>query len=72
MNDDHDDEPLCSGLPIYTATDGQAYMSCRDVAALLRAIAEACRSLDEADFAPAVLDEEANAIDCHAIIHTRT
>ncbi|MFF7022989.1 hypothetical protein ACFY97_18550 [Streptomyces klenkii] len=70
MNDG-EPQPLSTSLPIYTATDGQPYMSCHHVAALLRAIAETCRNLDEAELVPDVLEDEANALACHAILHTR-
>jgi hypothetical protein len=62
-------------LPIVTATDGQPYLPCEAVLALLRAIAESCRNLaDDPDCtltgAGAAIDIEADALEARAIAHT--
>jgi ABC-type nitrate/sulfonate/bicarbonate transport system substrate-binding protein len=72
------DEPLdhaSSQLPIVTATDGHAYLGVDAVVALLRAIAESCRTLaDDPDAsleaAAAAIDMEADNLDCRGIEHT--
>lgn len=45
MTDPDDDpvRPVTSGLPLHTGRDGQAYLGCDTVAALLRAIAHTRR-----------------------------
>lgn len=63
-------------LPIVTSTDGHAYLGADAVVALLRAIAESCRSLaddpDAGDLraAAAAIDLEADNLDCRAIMRT--
>lgn len=62
-------------LPIVTASDGQPYLPCEAVLALLRAIAESCRNLaDDPDCtlhgAGAAIDIEADALEARAIAHT--
>ena len=62
-------------VPIVTANDGQPYMPCDAVLALLRAIAESCRNLaDDPDCdlhgAGAAIDIEADALEARAIGHT--
>lgn len=72
-------EPLphaADKMPIVTANDGQPYMPCEVVLALLRAIAESCRNLaDDPDCdlhtAGAAIDVEADALEARAIGHTR-
>lgn len=65
-----------AGLPIVTAMDGQPYLPCDAVITYLRAVADAHRNLaDEPDCdlhtAAAALDQEADALECVAIAHTR-
>ena len=57
-------------LPIVTASDGQPYLPCEAVLALLRAIAESCRTL--ADDPDCTLHGAGDAIDieARAIAHT--
>jgi hypothetical protein len=67
-------QPTVTSIPIVTGTDGQPYMGCDAVVALLRAVAEACRGnvhddADAGDFAAAV-DIEADALAVRAIAHT--
>jgi hypothetical protein len=62
-------------LPIVTASNGQPFMPCDAVLALLRAIAEACRNLaDDPDCdlpgAGEAIDIEADALEARAIDHT--
>lgn len=62
-------------LPIVTGNNGQPYIPCEAVLALLRAIAESCRNLaDDPDCdlrgAGAAIDIEANALETRAIAHT--
>ncbi|MDX2757880.1 hypothetical protein [Streptomyces europaeiscabiei] len=62
-------------LPIVTASNGQPYLPCDAVLALLRAIAESCRNLaDDPDCdlhsAGAAIDIEADSLEAHAIAHT--
>ncbi|MEU0200886.1 MULTISPECIES: hypothetical protein [unclassified Streptomyces] len=62
-------------LPVYSGSDGRAYLAADDAVALLRAIAESCRNLaDDPDCdlhsAGAAIDLEADAIACRAIEHT--
>lgn len=62
-------------LPVLTASNGQPYMPCGAVLALLRAIAESCRHLaDDPDCdlhtAGAAIDVEADALETRAISHT--
>ncbi|WP_060905340.1 hypothetical protein [Streptomyces scabiei] len=62
-------------LPIVTASDGQPYLPCDAVLALLRAIAESCRNLaDDPDCdlhsAGAAIDVEADSLEARAIAHT--
>lgn len=62
-------------LPIVTASNGQPYLPCDAVLALLRAIAESCRNLaDDPDCdlygAGAAVDIEADALEARAIAHT--
>ena len=65
-------------LPIVTDTDGHAYLGADAVVALLRAIAESCRTLaDDPDSgglraAGAAIDLEADNLDCLAIMRTST
>ena len=77
MTDEDDDlvQPASTSLPIVTATDGQPYIGCDAVLALLRAIADSCRNFaDEPDCdldsAAAAIDVEADALECRAIAHT--
>lgn len=63
------------GLPLVTANDGQPFMPCDAVLALLRAIAESCRNLaDDPDCdlhgAAAAIEIEADALEARAIGHT--
>lgn len=65
-----------SRLPIVTATDGHPYIGADAVVALLRAIAESCRTLaDDPDCdlrtAAAAIDLEADNLDCRAISMTK-
>ncbi|OMI34395.1 hypothetical protein [Streptomyces sparsogenes] len=69
-DDDAPVQPASTSLPIVTATDGQPYLGCDAVLALLRAIAESCRNLaSEPDCglesAAAAIDYEADALECH-------
>jgi hypothetical protein len=62
-------------LPIVTFADGHAYLGADAVVALLRAIAESCRTLaDDSDCdletAAAAIDQEADNLDCLAIMRT--
>lgn len=62
-------------LPVVTASNGQPFMPCDAVLALLRAIAESCRTLaDDPDCdlhtAGAAIDVEADALEARAIGHT--
>lgn len=62
-------------MPIVTAGNGQPFMPCDAVLALLRAIAESCRDLaDDPDCtltgAGAAIDIEADALEARAIAHT--
>lgn len=62
-------------LPVYSGSDGRAYLACDDVVALMRAIAATCRNLaDDPDCdlhgAAAAVDIEADALACRAIAHT--
>ncbi|MFJ4974176.1 hypothetical protein ACIP6X_02295 [Streptomyces coeruleorubidus] len=62
-------------LPVYSGSDGRAYLACDDAVALLRAIAETCRNLaDDPDCdlhgAGTAIDTEADALACRAIEHT--
>lgn len=62
-------------LPIVTASNGQPYLPCDAVLALLRAIAESCRNLaDDPDCdlhdARTAIDIEADALEARAIAHT--
>jgi hypothetical protein len=62
-------------IPIVTASNGQPFMPCDAVLALLRAIAESCRNLaDDPDCtlhgAGAAIDIEADALETRAIGHT--
>ena len=62
-------------MPIVTANDGQPYLSCEAVLALLRAIAESCRNFaDDPDCtlhgAGDAIDIEADALEARAIAHT--
>ena len=62
-------------IPIVTASNGQPFMPCDAVLALLRAIAESCRNLaDDPDCtlegAGAAIDIEADALEARAIGHT--
>lgn len=75
MNDDLGDEPqpISTRLPLAMGTDGQPYLGCDAVIALLRSISTVCRTLpDEVspDLLANVLDLEADALDCRAIQHT--
>ncbi len=71
-------EPLphaADKMPIVTANDGQPYMPCEAVLALLRAIAKSCRNLADApdcdlQTAGAAIDIEADALEARAIGHT--
>lgn len=77
MKDDDEHVPsAAAGLPIVTAMDGQPYLPCDVVITYLRAVADAHRSLaDDPDCdletAAAALDQEADALECVAIAHTR-
>lgn len=73
--DDAPVQPATTSLPIVTATDGQPYIGCDAVLALLRAIADSCRNLApdpdcDLDSAAAAIDYEADALECRAIAHT--
>ncbi|MFF8589962.1 hypothetical protein ACF061_00740 [Streptomyces sp. NPDC015220] len=62
-------------LPIVTASNGQPYIACDAVLALLRAVAESCRNLaDDPDCtlrgAGEAIDIEADALEARAIAHT--
>lgn len=62
-------------LPIVTASNGQPFIPCDTVLALLRAIAESCRNLaDDPDCdlhtAGEAIDIEADALNVRAIAHT--
>ncbi|OUD04674.1 hypothetical protein [Streptomyces swartbergensis] len=62
-------------IPIVTASNGQPFMPCDAVLALLRAIADSCRTLaDDPDCdlrtAGAAIDVEADALEARAIGHT--
>ena len=62
-------------IPVVTASNGQPFMPCDAVLALLRAIAESCRNLaDDPDCtlegAGATIDIEADALEARAIGHT--
>lgn len=68
--------PACTALPIATGSDGHAYLGCDAAVALLRAIAESCRTLaadPDCDLltAAAAIDMEADVLDCRAIALTR-
>lgn len=63
-------------MPIVTGSDGQPYLPCEAVLALLRAIATSCRNLaDDPDCdlhtAGAAIDIEADALEFRAIAATR-
>lgn len=73
---DYPPQPTVTGIPIVTGPDGQPYMDCDAGVALLRALAEACRTnvndaADAGDFGAAV-DIEADALAVRAIAHTTT
>ena len=62
-------------LPIVTASNGQPFVPCDAVLALLRAIAESCRNLaDDPDCdlhgAGTAIDIEADTLEARAIAHT--
>jgi hypothetical protein len=62
-------------LPIVTASNGQPFVPCDAVLALLRAIAESCDNLaDDPDCdlrtASAGIEIEADALEARAIAHT--
>lgn len=62
-------------IPVYSGSDGRAYLACDDTVAIIRAIAESCRSLaDDPDCdlhsAAAAIDTEADALACRAIERT--
>jgi hypothetical protein len=62
-------------IPVYSGSDGRAYIACDDAVALIRAIAESCRNLaDDPDCdlhsGAAAFDIEADALACRAIEHT--
>lgn len=64
-----------NSLPIVTASNGQPFMPCDAVLALIRAIAESCRNLaDDPDCdlhtAGAAIDTEADALEARAIAAT--
>jgi hypothetical protein len=71
-------EPLphaADRLPIVTASNGQPFMPCDAVLALLRAVAESCTTLaDDPDCdlhtASAAIEVEADALEARAIAHT--
>ncbi|MFD9072841.1 hypothetical protein [Streptomyces lasiicapitis] len=78
MTDDPDDDhvqPVTSGLPIYTGSNGQAYLACDTVTALLRAIAGAClgnvHHEESAEAFAAAVEQEADNLECRAIARTR-
>lgn len=68
--------PAASSIPIVTDADGNVYIPAAAVSLLLRAMSVACRELDNnpdhtlGDISQ-VLQEEADAIDCRAIMQTR-
>lgn len=68
-------EHAADNLPMVTASNGQPFMPCDAVLALLRAIAESCRNLaDDPDCdlhgAGAAIDVEADTLESRAIAHT--
>lgn len=71
-------EPLphaADRLPIVTASNGQPFVPCDAVLALLRAVAESCDNLaDDPDCdlrtASAAIEIEADALEARAIAHT--
>ena len=68
-------EHATDGIPILVGNDGQPYIGCDAVIALLRAIAEAQRiNADEPDIdihvMSAAIDIEADALEVRAIAHT--
>ncbi|MFD7705678.1 hypothetical protein [Streptomyces sp. NPDC059786] len=63
-------------LPMVTASNGQPFMPCEAVLALLRAVAESCRNFaDDPDCdlhtAGAAIDIEADVLETRAIASTR-
>lgn len=68
-------QPVSSHLPIVTGGDGQPYIGCDAVIALLRAIATAQRAnADDPEIdayvMAAAIDIEADALEVRAIAHT--
>ena len=73
--DEQDPQPVVTSLPIVVGNDGQPYIGCDAVLALLRAIASSSRNLaDDPDCdlrtLAATMDLEANALEVRAIAHT--
>lgn len=69
------DWPVSSYLPLVTGSDGQPYIGCDAVIALLRAIASASRTnaedLDiDVHVVAAAIEIEADALEVRAIAHT--
>lgn len=67
--------PASSRIPIATGTDGQAYIPAEAIVEFLRMVAESCRNLaDDPDCdlesAADLIDREADALDCRAILRT--
>ena len=68
--------PAASRIPMVTDTEGRAYIPASAVTVLLRAMAAVCHELDGqptrtlSDVGD-VLQAEADAIDCRAIVQTR-
>jgi hypothetical protein len=65
--------PLATFLPLVTCDDGQPYISCLAVAALLEYCAAKIRITGfDADAAAALVDAEADALNVRAIALTAT
>lgn len=76
MSEDSPVQPVTNQMPIVIGSDGQPYIACDLVIALLRAIANSCRNLaDDLDCslegAGAAVDVHADALEVRAIAHTR-
>ncbi|MGW7053099.1 hypothetical protein [Streptomyces sp. NPDC054887] len=77
MSDDEHIEPASDRIPIVTDRQGQAYIPAEGVVELLRALAEVCRKNASnpdyrLDSVADAIDSEADALDCRAILRTRT
>lgn len=63
---------LATWLPLVTGSDGQPYISCTSVAALLEYCATTVRITGlDGDEAADLLDGEADALNCRAVMITR-